>query len=253
MSTEEPRRMRFGIVPTYRCNKSCKYCNRHLHQWRWPKTDLTEHELITAGRAVHAKGIQPGRVRFTGGEPLLHKKFVKLVEIVLDVWKPAMRLVSFSNGTIKMPKMGKRHRGMRFRSERTDESFHRPWMISPLDLGIESEGGWAGYCSIQHGCGRLFDCNGFTFCVFAGVLGRILGIDPYSTDPDVPADKRICQHCICSVSVSRRFKLQEQAMAGLIPFPTATYHEAINKDSLRIKQFKRYGVRLAEQDESDVR
>jgi hypothetical protein len=239
--TVEKRRMRFGIVPTYRCNKSCQYCNRHLHQWSWPGTDLTSEQLKIAGEDVHARGIQPGRIRFTGGEPLMHRQFPELVDIVLDTWKPAMRLVSFSNGTISLPKI--QRRGMRFRSERTDESFHRPWMISPKDLGIKAHGGWKGYCSIQNGCGRLFDCHGFSFCVFAGALGRILGIDPYSRDPKVPADLRICQHCICSVRVRHRFRLQQNAMDGKIPFPTKTYRDAIEGKTKLQLSFRRYEER----------
>lgn len=234
---KEKQKMRFGIVPTYRCNMACKDCNRHLDRIKWPDSDMSVENLKLGGKIVRDCGYQPDRIRFTGGEPLLHPDIREMAHVVNDEWKPGLRLVSFSNGSIKL----KRRLPLRLNKANLDTRQHRPWLISPADLGIVSTGGWKSYCHTRLGCGTLFDCYGFSFCVLAGALGRLLRIDPYKTEPFTNGIKEICQHCICSVPVSRRFKIQDAAFDGEFEYPTKTYREgleAFKQDPFLFAKFK---------------
>ena len=226
----------FGIVPTYRCNMACKDCNRFLDILKWPDSDMSVRNLKKAANIISHSQFKPGRIRFTGGEPLLHPEIREMVNIVNEQWKPELRLVMFSNGAIKL----KGRLPLRLNSTTPDEKKHRPYLISPADLGIESTGGWKTYCHVKKGCGLLYDCYGFSFCVHAGAFGRLLRIDPYKQKPFKEGIEEICRHCICSVAVSHRFKLQDAAMQGDFEYPTKTYREGIKAFKKKPFVFKRF-------------
>ena len=70
------------ISVTDRCNFRCVYC-MPLEGLEWlPKSDILSYEEITAVvRQLAPLGLR--RLRITGGEPLLHKEIVQIVEGII--------------------------------------------------------------------------------------------------------------------------------------------------------------------------
>jgi hypothetical protein len=99
-------------------------------------------------------------------------------------------------------------------------------------------------CWVMGGCGRLFDRYGFGPCVFAGALGRILRMDPYSPKPIMFGMHDMCRHCICSLTRKDQWRLWEEARKGLLGFPTKTYAEGLKRLREEPFEFKRFGERV---------
>jgi len=219
-----PLLVRFGVAPTYRCNQECRWCNRFLDLLPWPDSDMRLEDVRTAGELLREHGIVVGRIRFTGGEPLMHPRIGDLCREFQREWNPLTRMHMFTNGSLGRP------RGLpaRVRSTGAGKAGHMPWMVSPADLGIATYFGYVKPCRVQWVCGRLFDAFGFSFCIHAGSLGRLLGIDPYSGYPQMMGRPEICRHCICSVPIRKgRNNVQRAAMAGEFEHPTKTFRDAM--------------------------
>ncbi len=152
----------------------------------------------------------------------------------------------FSNGKMDRP----RGRGWRYRTNTSDSKklkFFRPSRLSPLDLNPEYEvrRGVNGDCSIQGGCGRLFDAHGFAPCIFSGAIGRLLGIDPYSAQPVLRGNPEICKHCPYSMGRKQMWKLFEEARKLGYP-PTETFAKVFEdvKNGKKLIEFTRFEDRL---------
>jgi len=233
--------IRFGIVPTYRCNAACKWCNRFLDVLPWPDSDLSVEDLEIAGKIVSESDFDVLKIRLTGGEPLLHPDFVRMAEVIKNIWKPFRPLVSFTNGILPKPEVDFRFSCTPFDQKKID---HRPWMISPADLGLKSVNGFGNECGTQYGCGRLFDAFGFSFCVHAGSLGRILRKDVYSGKPRLIGEYDICKHCVYSLRRNEMFRLQIDAANGKVEFPTKTYLDGIEKFRKKPFVFRKFRERI---------
>lgn len=222
VKTEHP--LRFGIVPTYRCNLSCYNCNRHINLFKWQESENSVDLIRRAGEMVRAAGMEVHKVRLTGGEPTLHPDFVEIVQTVRKVWNPEQRIVVMTNGT-------NQPRPSLFRSfARYSHSSNGPkkaeehvsYLVSPTDLGMTPELGVSHDCFIQKGCGRLFDAFGFSFCILAGAMGRFLRIDPYSPTPILRGNPDICRHCVCSLPRPKRWKVWTTVRNKELPSVTPT-------------------------------
>lgn len=224
--------LRFGIVPTYRCNMSCPNCNRGIDMFPWPEgNELSWRSVKQAGEMVNASGINVNKVRITGGEPTLFQGLKGIVEAVKRYWKPDRLTTVLTNGTTvgTRPKVKARYKAGTKKQEDFDR--YKPWMLSPTDLGID-EVNECGYgtdypCEQQKGCGRLFDPYGFSFCVLASSLGRFLRIDPYSYEVNLHGDPNICRHCLYSVSRKTMWEVWKKWRAGEIEYPSKTFKRAI--------------------------
>lgn len=219
--------LRYGIAATYRCNLSCKYCNRFLDQLPWLDSDLSLDSLEKAGKLVHQAGINPNKARITGGEPTLHPDLPGICRIVREAWNPTLRIVVLTNKT--QPLVLIQQYNARYSWDGPEKAQrHRPWMISPVDLGLQPKKGFNGQdCWVQRGCGRLFDTFGFAACVFAGALGRILGLDPYQPLPVLEMGAGFCQHCICSLPRGKQWAIWKAAQQGELAFPTKTFAKGL--------------------------
>lgn len=239
----DKRLVRYGISLTYRCNLRCDRCNRFLNVMPWKDSDLSEGDLKRAGELVHQRGYQPGRIRFTGGEPLLHPQFDRMVDAVWETWKPLRCLVSFTNGVLPRPRYRLRYSWGKSKNKGHDVM--RPWMISPADLGMSPHGGFrvGSTCWAQRGCGRLFDAFGFAPCVFAGSLGRVLRMDPYYAEPVLWNDREMCKHCLCTLNRARQLRLQDAVMRGEIEHPTKTYRAGVERFLEEPFTFQKFGER----------
>ena len=147
----EPKVLRYGITPTYRCNLSCALCNRWLDLFKWPDSDVTVDEVRRAGEMVKAlPNTRLNKVRITGGEPTLHPQLVEICQVVADVWQPERRTVVLTNGVVKdrpprLPSARWKGGNDKVTGPRKDPStYHRPWSISPADLGLSGPCGTEG-------------------------------------------------------------------------------------------------------------
>ena len=138
-------------------------------------------------------------------------------------------MVVFSNGIKDRPSIPNTRYRVAAPTLEEKEVKHTPPMISPLDLGLTPSRGFNGYCHRQRACGRLFDCYGFSFCIFAGAIGRVLGIDPYKPHPVLDGNIDICGHCPFTMGVGGAFKLFDDVNQGKIEYPTKTYREGIQR------------------------
>jgi len=240
--------IRYAVALTYRCNSACKHCNRFLDVFTWDDSDVTLDDLKKGWEIISQSGLDLEKVRITGGEPLMHPNFEECMIYIRDTWKNrCTRLMPiFSNGIIQGPKIS----GCRYKLEPINPDkivSHTLPMISPLDLGITPTRGFESgaritYCHRQRSCGRLFDCYGFTFCIFAGAIGRMLGIDPYSPYPVLDGNIDICGHCPFSMGIAKYFDLSVIAKDGGMEYPTKTYREGIQRikeqGHIKLKKFQ---------------
>lgn len=219
--------IRYGLVLTYRCNAACPGCNRLLDVQPWVDSDITLEELQTGYKRVVASNIKIHKCRVSGGEPILHPQFQECMDIIQKTWNKDYRAKTcvFSNG-IKTPPHSN---GWRYRvAEIKDKYSHfQPPMISPYDLGMEPKHGMKNECRRQNGCGRVFDAFGFSFCIFAGVIGRMMGIDVYSPTPIIEGREDICKHCVFSQGIKKAFVLFKGVNSGKIEYPTESYKNAL--------------------------
>jgi len=190
---------------------------------------------------VRKANIQIHKVRITGGEPTLHPNLRAICEAVDSHWQPEKQSVVLTNGSLPKPDIG----GLKFRyawgTDKTKAELHRPWMISPVDMGLKPIVGFNGKdCWVQRGCGRGFDAFGFSCCVFAGALGRLFGIDPYSANPVEFGTEELCRHCVCSLSRKDQWRLWVDAMEGRLPTPTTEYVKALERVKSGTIKFKRF-------------
>lgn len=231
--------IRFGMCITYRCNAACNLCNRYLDKAPWPDSDLSPEDIERGFEVLKAAGITVNKVRLTGGEPLCHPHFVKCLEAVRRTWghdyifKRNSRVCVFTNNILHRPTVeGFRYNYNDDRFKKGEENLsqrHKPYCISPADLGLKGECGTTRYCHRQYSCGRLFDAFGFAGCVFSGPIGRVLGIDPYSAKFQLKAKEEICRHCIWSLRTGHALQLLLNAEQGNVEYPTKTYKEGFER------------------------
>lgn len=241
------RGIRMAIAPTYRCNLKCPRCNRWIDKFPWQgDCDLTVEEVREAGRMLKEAGIKVNKVRVTGGEPTLHPRLKEIVDVIADEWGVCRWTHVLTNGTtvktrprdIKAKYSGGKGVAVDFKL-----SQHRPFTISPADLGLIGGHGTEFPCEQQTGCGRLFDAFGFSFCVIAGSLGRVLGIDPYSRTPVLKGDPEICKHCIFSIGRKARWRIWGAWMRGEQEAVTETWRRAEERFRMLPFRFKRWRER----------
>ena len=227
--TNKPIAMQIAV--TYECNSACKWCVQHLDVIRWKvDTDITEGEIRTAARLLKFYGIKIGKLRVTGGEPMVHPNLRELLVAINETWAPRSGWFRiYSNG--KLPVL----RGVPGRfsvvpvTSVKKTSLFTPFNVSPADLGIEPKFGFVRPCVQQLYCGRWFDCFGFTSCGVAGVLGAMLGEDTYEPLPVMMGRPSVCQHCLYSLSKQERHLVTRKVHAGKIPDVTKTFKEAIER------------------------
>lgn len=234
----EPIICNFELNVTYRCNLRCDLCNRFVGILPVPNGDVTPDQLSQAAVLLKESGIRPKRIKIAGGEPLVHPRIDELCKVLVEEWKPTRFAVLASNGTVKHDTIP----GIHYRYSPPRRKYHLPSSISPSDLGIPFTGlGVSKPCSTQSRCGRTFDAFGFSFCSLAGIMGRVLGVNPYSDKPVMWGTEDICKHCIYSLPRPLYLDVSNQAMVGKIVWPTTTYKEGLERNRRIPMQFKRFG------------
>jgi hypothetical protein len=230
-----PRIKDFQVSLTYRCNLACKWCFQFVGYLDFENTDISLEALVRGAKALREAKCRIRLLRVSGGEPTLHPWFEECCHILKKRWDPHWLWVC-TNGTNLKP------RGLQYREAPSGfREKHQPFMLSPVDLGMESERAYhAGDeipCDLVAKCGRLFDVFGFSFCIIAGGLGRILRVDPYGTSSLSVPNEAMCRHCIFSLHREARERLFIDVAMGAVEHPSATYRQGLGKEPFRMRRY----------------
>lgn len=232
MALPNGRLIAYQLAVTYRCNSACKWCVQHLDviEWKQIDTDVTEREIRVASTFLRKYDITVGKLRVTGGEPLLHPDLPNLLRTIDEVWGPRVGWFrTYTNGTIPLPRgVPGRFSVVPLTSPKKTDQF-TPFNVSPADLGIEPRFGFVRECVQQLYCGRWFDCFGFSSCGVAGVLGAMFGEDCYEPLPVLMGRPSVCQHCLFSLPKRDRHRITRMVKAGKIPEITKSFQRAVER------------------------
>jgi hypothetical protein len=194
-----------------------------------PESDLTLEQIEHFSRVIQqTDGHRLTHIRVGGGEPLIWgpEKIRSLVEH-FEALAEVEHIEIQTNWTLRhRMTVHRRRRGrprIRWTGRPPEQKDHQPWLISPSDLGI----GGLSRCWVRRGCGWAFEAWGFTYCTVAGILGRLLRIDPYSSEPQRKVDQRICAHCIYSVPRQVGLLLRSLVYERKINYPTPTLQKGL--------------------------
>ena len=223
----EAMRIRYEVDVTFRCNLACPLCDRLVGKLPINNSDVTVEDITVAGERIREAGLEVSRVKVSGGEPLLHKDATEICQVIETQWPLIVgnKRVLCSNGQLPVPT------GITYRKSISGlPKAHTPATISPADLGLSGDGGCTGICRPQQFCGRAFDAFGFNFCPYAGIIGRIVGIDTYSSRPVLVGVREICKHCLFTIPAGKRLKLRKAAVEGELQYPTPTFREGIDRN-----------------------
>lgn len=208
-------------------------------------------QLIAQNIGVH-------RVTISGGEPCMNsdlpgilQEFARLKTTVriLTVGDPRTKSlrdsIALPNSKFKWVESpvdvpSDRASGKNSRSHESRKRFHRPYWISPADIGLEAT---YDKCANHGWCGRGLDNNGFTICGQAGILGPLLGIDPYlplsanGSGSDIArhtttAIPKMCKHCPYGLTKAERGRMYSAFDRGDLPAVSETF----------VKAFKAFNV-----------
>jgi len=239
----------YQIAVTYNCNAACKWCVQHLDVIRWNHidTNITVREVRTAAHFLKLYGIRIGKLRVTGGEPMVHPNLREILFAVNESWAPRTGWFRiYSNGKLPILRgTPGRFSVVPLNSVKKTACF-TPFNVSPADLGIEPVFGFVRPCVQQVRCGRWFDCFGFTSCGVAGILGTMLGDDCYEPLPVLMGRPSVCQHCLYSLPKAQRHSITRQVHAGKIPEITKTFKQAIERWHDSPPRPRRFWERLPE-------
>jgi len=226
----------YQIAITYRCNLSCKYCYQMFDVLpsRDAASDITIEDVLVGARLIRDVGITIGKMRLTGGEPMLHQKIYEIYDLVMQHWKPTTWCRTYTSNvkhpTAPKPKETNNKLFLSVKSPHDKTLIHWPVLISPMDCGMQPQFGFNGKaCNQQSTCGRLFDVNGFAACPMAGALGRLFDVNTHYTAPVSWSTLALCQHCIHSLPNPVSMKLKLAVKEGSLEYPTKTYREFIKK------------------------
>ncbi len=246
--------MRLQVIVTHRCNAICDYCDKavglvHIHDM-----DMTEDMMREAARRSVRDNMQIKRITLSGGEPIMNVELQGIINACCDF--PQMAKVRVLTNDMNLTR--EKREAITFPDERfwwqpsplddIDDPFsgknnvdndrvrkriHHPFWISPDDLGMKSS--WR-RCGIKNHCGRGLDAGGFSMCGQAGIMGRILGIDPYNHDPEADTLKHvmtpineICKHCRYGLGKVAGKKFRDDTLDGTIPPDiSSTWQKAID-------------------------
>jgi len=199
---------------------------------------LSQIEMLVNNLEKENKHVR--RIKLVGGEPTLHPQFWETCEILsAGVEKGLIGKVSVNtNGVTQKQFVGKTlPKGIHWKVSRPSRKQHRPYLWSPLDLGIESHGP----CKMPHVCGYSLDVKGWLPCSAAIAIARMFGLEHLYKPLDGPLPEKIwgmdelCPNCIFGVA-EEEFngrKLANIPAMWLLPSPSWATALWKNKELLK--------------------
>jgi hypothetical protein len=176
-----PSREFVEIDITYKCNLKCANCNRSCSQ----APSEVEMPVATVeafiARSVDGK-IPWKRIRVLGGEPTLHRRFLDILDRLMDYRRthnPGVRLVVGTNfhGPRVCRVLEQLPPAIAIKStlKTSRTNLFRPFNVAPVDSIFNRFSDYSCGCRIIEECGLGLTPSGYYMCAIAGGIDRIFG------------------------------------------------------------------------------
>ncbi len=248
---------------TQRCNARCDHCNKAVGYADGLFEDMTLEQMKRAVDQLIEQEVYVTKFTFCGGEPILHKD---LQEMVYEVGRlPTLRQgrlltngMSVSQKTrdkIILP--DKRFKwvvnplddindpfsGKSDPKARSNKRTHKPFWISPDDMGLEST---FENCTVRGWCGIGLDSSGWSMCGKAVMFGALLGVDGAAMKEgnilehtNIPIND-ICKHCQYGLPSRKEKKtIWKKYRAGQIEPVSPTFEKIFEEHKGNLVQLER--------------
>ena len=242
---------------TYACNAVCQDCNRAVGVSRFPNTEMTAEQMGRAVDTMNDQGFKVRKMSIIGGEPIVNRELPAILDHavrskgltcgrLLTNNIPGKRTGRHPEGeakakrdAMKLPSPFKWIRSGLDDPENplSGKTKHDPFFWSPKDFGLTS---LFGECRVKNFCGKGLDANGWSMCGIAGVLGRLLRINPYTlkggTVKETPG---ICEHCPYGLPRATQQGINAEIEAGKKPRFSPTLQKGVEDNANKPLKFER--------------
>lgn len=207
-----------------------------------PHADVTYAQSLAALRLMKSEARRGGgvfhKLKIGGGEPLLNPEITDILRLACKT-REIHGVAVMSNWPAGLPIA---HPKLAQKRAPVATKWHYPVYVSPVDIGREVRRADFPHCQKQSRCGAAFDAFGFSFCAIAGVLGRILGVNPYKPEPTREMDWDICRHCVETLTWQVAYTLNDEIAAGRMPEYSRTYADGIARHKREGDSIQRFAV-----------
>ncbi len=224
---------------TFACNLACRSCNRLCNLTRLDG-DMTVDQVQMFVNNLAREGRKLRRVKVVGGEPTIHPQFREICEVLLAAkgagWIEKVA-VNTNGVTAKQFAEKPIPVGIRWMVSPPTRKTHRPFLWSPLDLGLVGRGP----CKMPRVCGFSLDATGWLPCSAAIAVARLFSLEHLykSLEGSLPEEvwgmEELCRDCLFGVSekeVRGRHFSDMPAMWGL---PSPRWAGALWKYRMQMK------------------
>jgi len=191
----------------YKCNLRCKNCNRSLGQ-------IQSHELMNIKqikkfiKESQNHNIKWKWIKIVGGEPTLHPKILKILDLLLEYKKnysfnTKLTLVTNGFGKKVNEVLSKIPKEIEIRNSYKKSSFHlfTPFNDAPKDYKKYKFADYSNGCDLLYKCGMALNPYGYYSCAHAAGIDQIFGFDlgkkklPLNKDIMIDQIKVFCKLC----------------------------------------------------------
>lgn len=211
---------------TYKCNSHCPECDRMIDRAPLGAADASDVQVAQLCDYLRRLEMHWAVIKLAGGEPTIHPRFSRIVRLLSDLQPEVTdRVVVYTNGlrSVQVPP------NVEMAVSAPGHKDHALFCVSPSDLLVHGHYGTLRRCPQTGVCGVGFDAHGFTPCPLASVVGRVAGVNPYSSRLVRHGSADYCRHCIHSLPRAFKGFIRRLARRGAIPYPTPTYAAAIKR------------------------
>lgn len=212
---------------TYRCNLKCRWCNRLKDEVDIPDSDMTPEQAERWCQRLATSPFRGKRVKVSGGEPRCNPQLRQILDVLVSHQPEVIGDVGVCSNATRSESMPVLPKDIGWRrsppaKKLASGSMHIPPLMSPKDLLLQSRIPYEKCSTIKH-CGAACDAWGFTACALLPMIGRALGVNPYSAEPTRTPIPELCDHCMFALCWDVREGIRHSVEVGTIRYPTPSY------------------------------